>query len=64
MRIRNFNTHADHHTRYFRDYDYLKGRIGYDAARHNILAVTERPTQVPAPIEGFAFCGLKAILRG
>lgn len=53
----NFNIHADYRTHYFRDYEYLKHRIGYDASRHNILTLTERPTQAPAAIDGFAFCG-------
>lgn len=52
-----FNIQADNCTHMFYDYEYLKRRIGYDSSRHNILALTERPTHAPAPIDGFVFCG-------
>ena len=52
-----FNIHADNRVYFFHDYEYLKRRISYDASRHNLLAITERPTQAPHPIDGFAFCG-------
>lgn len=53
----NFNIHADNCLHFFHDYEYLKHRIGYDSSRHKILALTERPTHVSAPIDGFTFCG-------
>ncbi|MEP0920016.1 hypothetical protein NC981_24745 [Leptolyngbya sp. DQ-M1] len=53
----NFNIHADNRLHCFHNYEYLKRRIRYDASRHNILALTERPTHVPAAIDDFAFCG-------
>ena len=52
-----FNIHADNRVYFFHNYDYLKRRISYDASRHNLLAITERPTQTPDPIPGFTFCG-------
>lgn len=53
----NFNIREHYYTHCFRDYQYLKRRIRYDASRHNILALTKRPTQAPAAIEDFTFCG-------
>lgn len=53
----NFNIHEDDLLYFFRDYEYLKQRVRYDPARHNILAVTVRPTQTPDAIDGFEFCG-------
>ena len=53
----NFNVHADNRLHFFYDYEYLKRRIGYDSSRHNILSLTERPTHIPTPIDGFTLCG-------
>lgn len=39
----NFNIHADYRFHFFHDYEYLKRRIVYDAARHNLLALIETP---------------------
>lgn len=52
-----FNIHADNRLYFFHDYEYLKRRICYDASRHNILSLTESPTQAPTAIDGFTFCG-------
>ncbi len=52
-----FNIHADNRLHFFRDYEYLKRRIAYDASLHNLLAIFERPARAPEPIEGFTFCG-------
>jgi hypothetical protein len=60
----NFNIHADNRLHFFHDYEYLKRRIGYDSSRHNILALTERPTHVSAPIDGFEFCGYDILDSG
>lgn len=60
----NFNIHADYRTHFFYDYQYLKRRIEYDSSRHNILALTERPTQNPTPIDGFEFCGYDILDSG
>ena len=46
-----FNVHADNRVYFFHDYEYLKRRISYDASRHNLLAISEHPTQAPDPIE-------------
>lgn len=53
----NFNIHADNRCYFFSDADYLKRRIKYDSSRHNILALSEQPTQIPEMINGFEFCG-------
>lgn len=53
----NFNIPEDNLAYFFRDYEYLKQRISYDPARHNLLAITIRPTQTPDSIDGFEFCG-------
>jgi hypothetical protein len=53
----NFNIRADNRFHFFHDYEYLKRRIKYDSSRHNILALTKHPIHVPAPINGFMFCG-------
>jgi hypothetical protein len=53
----NFNVHADNRLHFFYDYEYLKRRIGYDSSRHNILSLTEHPTRILPPIDGFTFCG-------
>lgn len=60
----NFNIHADNRTHFFHDYEYLKRRIGYDASRHNILALIERPTHVSMSIDGFEFCGYDILDSG
>ena len=52
-----FNIPADNLVYFFRDYEYLKQRVSYDPARHNLLAVTVRPAQPPDIIHGFEFCG-------
>ncbi len=52
-----FNVHTDNLVYFFHDFEYLKRRIVYDSSRHNLLAIFERPTQAPAQIEGFTFCG-------
>ena len=52
-----FNIPADNLVYFFRDYEYLKQRVSYDPARHNLLAVTVRPAQTPGVIDGFEFCG-------
>ncbi len=52
-----FNIHGDNRCYFFHDVDYLKNRISYDRLQHNILALTEQPTQTPSAINGFEFCG-------
>jgi hypothetical protein len=52
-----YNIHEDNRTHLFRDYHYLKRRIDYDAAKHNLLAIAECATKAFEPIQGFSFCG-------
>lgn len=52
-----FNIHSDYRTSFFHDHEYLKRRVKYDSSRHNILALTEFPTHLPAPPNGFIHCG-------
>jgi hypothetical protein len=51
------NIHEDYKVFFFRDFEYLKSRVGYDPTRHNLLAITERPTSDPCRLDGFEFCG-------
>ncbi|MBD2109502.1 hypothetical protein [Nodosilinea sp. FACHB-13] len=57
----NFNVHADNRVHYFRDYEYLKRRIAYDGARHNLLALIEAPDRQLSGSDlwpsTFSFCG-------
>ena len=52
-----YNVHANNRVYFFRDYQYLKRRIAYDASQHNLLGIFERPTQTPAAMDAFTFCG-------
>lgn len=52
-----FNIHADYRCHWFHDYKYLKLRVNYDPSRHNLLAISECPTEAPEPIDQFTFCG-------
>lgn len=52
-----YNIHEDNRIYCFHDYQYLKRRINYDAGKHNILAIVERPSQPPDPLDEFSFCG-------
>jgi hypothetical protein len=51
------NIHADNKIYRFHDCAYLKKRINYDSARHNILAIIERPVSPTVAEGGFQFCG-------
>lgn len=57
----NFNVHANHRVHCFRDYEYLKRRIAYDAAQHNLLALIEAPDRQLSVSDAwpsaFNFCG-------
>lgn len=52
-----YNIHADNRVYFFHDYEYLKRRIGYDPARHNLLALVERPEVPTIPPAEFELCG-------
>ena len=52
-----FNIHADFKTYFFTDVEYLKRRIGYDPARHNLLSLVERPDVPTVPQTNFELCG-------
>jgi hypothetical protein len=52
-----YNIHADYKVFYFHDLDYLKRRIEYDANRHNVLSLIERPDSPTVAQVGFEFCG-------
>ena len=51
------NIHADFKTYFFRDFEYLKRRIDFDPARHNLLSIIERPDSSTRADGGFEFCG-------
>ncbi len=51
------NVHEDYMTYLFRDFEYLKNRIDYDAETQNLLAITIRPDSPPEQVSDFEFCG-------
>jgi hypothetical protein len=51
------NIHADFKIFFFRDFEYLKRRIDFDPARHNILSIIERPDSAIKADAGFEYCG-------
>jgi hypothetical protein len=52
-----YNIHADFKTYFFHDVEYLKRRITFDPARHNILSLIERPSSPTVADHNFEFCG-------
>ncbi|MBT9313232.1 PDDEXK family nuclease [Leptothoe kymatousa] len=51
------NIHADNRVYFFTDYAYLRDRIQFDPAKHNILELTQEPEQHVSPTQQFDFCG-------
>jgi hypothetical protein len=52
-----YNIHADCCTHFFREWQYLKRRIGYDRQLHNILGLTEEPSSLAVAPDEFEFSG-------
>lgn len=52
-----YNIHADCQTYFFNNLDYLKRRINFDPARHNILSLIDRPISPTIADLHFEFCG-------
>lgn len=51
------NIQADHMIYFFSDYQYLLERIQFDPKKHNILELTQHPTQEVISTPPFHFCG-------
>jgi hypothetical protein len=51
------NLHKDSKLHLFRDLEYLKRRVNYDARVHNLLCLVERPKAPVFPEAGFELCG-------
>jgi hypothetical protein len=53
----NHNVQADYRTYFFRNVEYLIKRVSYIPANHQILLLTETPTQPMVPTNGYEIIG-------